>query len=79
MFQEQDPSRLNDEEITRMMKMINNKQLFKDPSSTTIDNISNCVCIQPFKTLTSSNYFINKNIIYISETDEYIYISVVET
>ena len=75
MFQEQDPSRLTDEEITRMMKMINNKQLFKDPSSTTIDNISNCVCIQPFKTLTSSNYFINKNIIYISETDEYIYIS----
>jgi len=75
MFQEQNPSRLTDEEITRMMKMINNKQLFKDPSSTTIDNVSNCVCIQPFKTLSSSNYFINKNLIYISETDEYIYLS----
>ena len=75
MFQEQNPSRLTDEEITRMMKMINNKQLFKDPSSTTIDNVSNCICIQPFKTLSSSNYFINKNLIYISETDEYIYLS----
>ena len=75
MFQEQDPSRLTDEEITHMMKMINNKQLFKDPSSTSMDNISNCVCIQPFKTLTSSNYFINKNLLYISETEEYIYLS----
>ena len=75
MFQEQDPSRLTDEEINRMMKMINNKQLFKDPSSTTMDNLSNCLCIQPFKTLSSYNYFINKNLIYISETDEYIYLS----
>ena len=75
MFQEQDPSRLTDEEITKMMKMINNKQIYKDPSSTTMDNLSNCLCIQPFKTLSSYNYFINKNLIYISETDEYIYIS----
>ena len=75
MFQEQDPSRLTEEEITRMMKMINNKQLFKDPSLTTMDNISNGVCIQPFKTLSSYNYFINKNLIYISETDQYLYLS----
>ena len=40
-----------------------------------MDNLSNCVCIQPFKTLTSSNYFINKNLLYISETEEYIYLS----
>jgi hypothetical protein len=57
------------------MKMINNKQLFKDPSLTTMDNISNGVCIQPFKTLSSYNYFINKNLIYISETDQYLYLS----
>ena len=75
MFQEQDPSRLTDEEIIRMMKMINNKQLFKDPTSNTMDNLSNCVCIQPFKTLSSNNYFIKRNIIYISETDEYLYLS----
>ena len=75
MFQEQDPSRLTDEEIIRMMKMINNKQLFKDPTSNTMDNLSNCVCIQPFKTLSSTNYFIKRNIIYISETDEYLYLS----
>ena len=75
MFQEQDPSRLTDEEISKMMKMINNKQLFKDPTSNTMDNLSNCVCIQPFKTLSSNNNFINKNLLYISETDEYIYMS----
>ena len=75
MFQEQDPSRLTDEEITKMMKMINNKQLFKDPTSTTMDNLSNCVSIQPFKTLSSNNFFINRNLIYISETDEYLYVS----
>ena len=75
MFQEQDPSRLTDEEITKMMKMINNKQVFKDPTSSTMDNLSNCVCIQPFKTLSSNNCFINRNLIYISETDEYLYIS----
>ena len=75
MFQEQDPSRLTDEEISKMMKMINNKQLFKDPTSNTMDNLSNCVCIQPFKTLSSNQNFINKNLLYISETDEYIYMS----
>ena len=72
---ELDPSRLTDEEVTRLMKMLNNKQLYKDPSSTTIDSISNCLCIQPFKTLSSYNYWIQKNLILISETDECIYIS----
>ena len=72
---ELDPSRLPDEEVTRLMKMLNNKQLYKDPSSTTIDSISNCLCIQPFKTLSSYNYWIQKNLILISETDECIYIS----
>ena len=57
------------------MKILNNKQLYKDPSSTTIDSISNCLCIQPFKTLSSYNYWINKNLILISEADEIIYIS----
>ena len=75
MSTELDPSRLTEEEVTRLMKMLNNKQLYKDPSSTTMDSISNCLCIQPFKTLSSYNYWIRKNLILISETDEYIYIS----
>ena len=75
MSTETDPSRLTDEEVTRLMKMLNNKQLYKDPTSTTIDSISNCLCIQPFRTLSSYNYWIKKNLILISETDEYIYIS----
>ena len=75
MSAELDPSRLTEEEVTRLMKMLNNKQLYKDPSSTTIDSISNCLCIQPFKTLSSYNYWIKKNLILISETDEIIYIS----
>ena len=57
------------------MKMLNNKQLYKDPSSTTMDSISNCLCLQPFKTLTSDNYWIRKNLILISEIDEYIYVN----
>ena len=75
MSTELDPSRLTEEEVTRLMKMLNNKQLYKDPGSTTIDSISNCLCIQPFKTLSSYNYWIRKNLILISETDEYIYAS----
>ena len=75
MTTEADPSRLTDEEVTRLMKMLNNKQLYKDPSSMTMDSISNCLCIQPFKTLSSYNYWIRKNLILISETDELIYIS----
>ena len=75
MSTELDPSRLTEEEVTRLMKMLNNKQLYKDPSSTTMDSISNCLCLQPFKTLTSYNYWIRKNLILISETDEYIYVS----
>ena len=70
-----DPSRLSDEEVLRLMKMLNNKQLYKDPSSTTKESISNCLCIQPIKTLSSSNYWIQKNFILVSETDECIYIS----
>jgi hypothetical protein len=70
-----DPSRLSEEEVTRLMKMLNNKQLYKDPSLTTMDSISNCLCIQPFKTLSSYNYWIQKNLILISETNECIYIS----
>ena len=45
MSAELDPSRLTEEEVTRLMKMLNNKQLYKDPSSTTIDSISNCLSI----------------------------------
>jgi hypothetical protein len=75
MSTEPDLSRLTDEEVTRLMKMLNNKQLYKDPSSTTADSISNCLSIQPFKTLSSYNNWIQKNLILISETDECIYVS----
>ena len=75
MSTEIDPSRLPDEEVTRLMKMLNNKQLWKDPTSITPDSITNCLSIQPFKTLSSYNYWIKKNLILNSETDEYIYIS----
>lgn len=70
-----DPSRLTDEEITRQMKMLNSKQLWKDPNSLTSDSLINCLSIQPFKTLTSYNFWIKKNLIQIPETDIYIYIS----
>ena len=73
MTSEQDPSRLSEEEMSRMMKTLNNKQLYKDPTSLTLDSISNCLCIQPFQCLTSYNYFFNKNLLYIPETEEYIY------
>ena len=75
MSLEIDPSRLTDEEITRQMKMLNSKQLWKDPNSLTSDSLINCLCIQPFKTLTSYNFLIKKNLIQIPETDIYIYIS----
>ena len=75
MASEIDPSRLSDEEITRQMKMLNSKQLWKDPNSNTQDSLTNCLSIQPFKTLTSYNFWINRNLIYIPETEEYIYIS----
>ena len=75
MSNDVDPSRLPDEEVIRLMKLLNNKQLYKDPSSTTIDSITNCLVIQPFRTLSSYNYWIRKNLILNSETDEYIYIS----
>ena len=73
MTSEQDPSRLSEEEMSRIMKTLNNKQLYKDPTSLTLDSISNCLCIQPFQCLTSNNYFFNKNLLYIPETEEYIY------
>ena len=60
MSTEIDPSRLPDEEVTRLMKMLNNKQLWKDPTSITPDSITNCLSIQPFKTLSSYNYWIKK-------------------
>ena len=75
MSSEIDPSRLSEEEITRQMKMLNSKQLWKDPNSLTTDSLINCLSIQPFKTLSSYNYWINKNLIYIPEEEEYIYIS----
>ena len=75
MSSEIDLSRLSEEEITRLMKSLNNRQLYKDPTSLTPDSITNCLCIQPFKTLTSHNYFIKRNLLYISETEEYIYSS----
>ena len=75
MSSEIDPSRLTDEEITRQMKMLNSKQLWKDPTSFGSDSLINCLSIQPFKTLTTYNLWINKNLIYIPETDEYIYVS----
>ncbi len=75
MSTEPDLSRLSDEEVIRLMKMLNNKQLYKDPSSTTTDSISNCLSIQPFKTLSSYNNWIQRNLILISETDECIYVS----
>ena len=75
MSSEADLSRLTGEDISRLMKLLDNKQLYKDPTSLTPDSITNCLCIQPFKTLTSHNYFIKKNLLYIPETEEYIYIS----
>ena len=71
----QDLSRLSEEDASRLMKLLNNKQLYKDPTSLTPDSITNCLCIQPFRTLTSHNYFFKKNLLYIPETEEYIYIS----
>ena len=73
MNSEIDPSRLSGEDVSRIIKSINNKQLYKDPAFSTPDSITNCLCIQPFKSLTSHNYFINKNLLYIPETEEYIY------
>ena len=75
MTSEIDPSRLSEEDITRQMKMLNSKQLWKDPTSITSDTLINCLSIQPFKTLTTNNFWIKKNIIHIPETDKYIYIS----
>ena len=73
MSSETDLARLSEEEVSRLMKSLDNKQLYKDPTSLTPDSITNCLCIQPFKSLTSNNYFAKKNLIYISETEEYIY------
>ena len=73
MTSEIDPSRLSEESMTRLMKSLNNKELYKDPTSLTPDSITNCLCIQPFKCLTSYNYFIKRNLIYIPETEEFIY------
>ena len=73
MSSEIDLSRLPEEDAARVMKSLNNKPLYKDPTSLTPDSITNCLCIQPFRTLTSHNYFIKKNLIYIPETEEYIY------
>ena len=67
------PSRLYDEEMTRLMKALNSRQLWKDPVFS--DTITNCMSIQPFKTLTSNNFWIRNNLILVQETDEYIYIS----
>jgi len=75
MTSELDPSRLSEEEISRLMKSMSNRQLYKDPTSLTPDSVQNCLCIQPFKTLTSHNYFIKRNLLYISETEECIYCS----
>ena len=75
MSLEFDLSRLTDEEMTRQMKMLNSKQLWKDPTSISPESLINCLNIQPIKTLTTYNLWINKNLIYIPETDEYIYIS----
>ena len=33
MSSEIDPSRLSDEEVSRLMKSLNNKPLYKDPTS----------------------------------------------
>ena len=68
-----DLSRISNEEIVRLMKMLNSKQLWKDPLLS--DSITNCLSIQPFKALSSYNLWIQKNLIFIPETDEYIYIS----
>ena len=75
MSSEIDPSRLTDEDITRQMKMLNSKQLWKDPNSLTSDSLMNCLSILPFKTLSSYNFWIKKNLIHIPETEEVIYIS----
>ena len=75
MSSEIDPSRLTDEEITRQMKILNTKQLWKDPNSLTSDSLINCLSIQPFKTLSSYNFWIKKNLIHIPESDQYIYVS----
>ena len=53
-----DLSRISNEEIVRLMKMLNSKQLWKDPLLP--DSITNCLSIQPFKTLTSYNLWIQK-------------------
>ena len=42
MSSEIDLSRLSEEEITRLMKSLNNRQLYKDPTSLTPDSITNC-------------------------------------
>jgi hypothetical protein len=75
MSTEIDRSRLSEEEIARQMKLLNSKQLYKDPNSLTSDSLINCLSVQPFKTLTSYNFWLNKNLIFIPETEEYIYIS----
>ena len=69
----QDLSKLTDEEVTQLLKLLNHKQLFKDPLSTSSDSISNCVSITPFRCLSSYNLWIRRNLLYLSDTEEYIY------
>ena len=66
---------LSDEEENRLMKVINHKPLWRDPSVQSNDSISNGISIQPFKTLSSYHLWIRRNCVVLNETDEYVYIS----
>ena len=57
------------------MRMINHKPLWKDRSQKAQDTISNSICIQPFKSLSSYHLWMRRNLILLPETDEFIYIS----
>ena len=68
-------SKLSEDEKIKLMKMINNKRIWRDSTTLSPETISNGLCIQPFKTLSSFHLWVKRNLLYISETDEYVYIS----
>ena len=71
--QEKDYSKLTEDQINKLTKILNHKQLFKDPLSSNGDTINNCLSVTPFKTLSSYNLWIRRNLLYLTETEEYIY------
>ena len=68
-------STFNESEEKYFMRMINHKPLWKDRSQKAPDTISNCVSIQPFQSLSSYHLWMRRNLILLTDSDEYVYIS----